>query len=124
MEKSPKITDDAWGSITVQFKNETSEFKDVKLYPGGVRGWDWAETGTSHNPGIQVADVEELIDNGSEMIILSCGRHNRLQVKEETKEWLQHRNISFKVLETGQAIDAYNEARNDTLVGALIHTTC
>ncbi len=32
-------------------------FKDAKIFPGGPRGWDWRETGTSHVPGIQCAAV-------------------------------------------------------------------
>ena len=34
------------------------EGKDFKLYPGGGRKWDWTETGTQHQPGIQPADVK------------------------------------------------------------------
>jgi len=38
--------------------------KDFKLYPGGGREWDWRETNTEHVPGIQHADVQELLENG------------------------------------------------------------
>jgi hypothetical protein len=38
--------------------------KDFKLYPGGGREWDWTETNTGHVPGIQPADVEELLEHG------------------------------------------------------------
>jgi hypothetical protein len=47
--------------------------KDFKLYPGGGRVWDWRETNTEHVPGIQPADVQELIDNGSKVVVLSRG---------------------------------------------------
>lgn len=45
--------------------------KDFKLYPGGGRAWDWAETGTRHSPGIQPADVEELVAHGATIAALS-----------------------------------------------------
>jgi len=35
----------------------------AKLFPGGLREWDWRETGTRHVPGIQHADVQELIEH-------------------------------------------------------------
>ena len=45
--------------------------KDFKLYRGGGRAWDWAETGTRHSPGIQPADVEELVARGATTVVLS-----------------------------------------------------
>ena len=49
--------------------------RDYKLYPGGGREWDWKETDTHHVPGIQPADVEELLAHGSKVIVLSRGMH-------------------------------------------------
>ncbi len=58
--------------------------KDFKLYPGGGREWDWRETGTEHSPGVQPADVEELLQNGANVIVLSRGMLWRLKVCPET----------------------------------------
>jgi hypothetical protein len=55
----PRITHLSWGRIEVEGGRT---FKDAKLWPGGVREWDWNETGTRHRPGVQPADVEELLD--------------------------------------------------------------
>jgi hypothetical protein len=49
---SPRITSLPWGRIETE---DGRAFKDAKLWPGGGREWDWAETGTSHVPGIQPA---------------------------------------------------------------------
>jgi hypothetical protein len=38
----------SWGRMDVEGLDIG---KDVKLYPGGGRPWDWSETGTRHNPG-------------------------------------------------------------------------
>ena len=51
----------------------SGSLKDAKLYPGGARAWDWRETGTRHDPGIQPTDVAELLDHGAEVVVLSTG---------------------------------------------------
>jgi hypothetical protein len=76
MKRSPRITHLVWGEIEVEGLPRT---RDMKLWPGGGRPWDWRETATHHVPGIQVADVEELLENGARIIVLtrawssSCG---------------------------------------------------
>ena len=57
-KRSSRILVVAWGRMEVE---GIGAGKDVKLYPGGGREWDWNETGTRHSPGIQPADVEELL---------------------------------------------------------------
>ena len=47
--RSPRITYLAWGKIEIEGQDRV--FKDVKVFPGGAREWDWTETGTSHSPG-------------------------------------------------------------------------
>lgn len=99
-------------------------FKDVKLYPGGAREWDWQETGTRHVPGVQMADVQELLDHGARVIVLSKGFHDRLQVKSETLQMLEDQGVQVLVYETGAAAEKYNEFAEEKAVGALIHSTC
>lgn len=120
-EKPPKVTDLSWGQVDVE---DHGSFRDAKLWPGGARGWDWNETGTHHDPGIQIADVEELVTHGAQRVILSKGQNERLQVKEETLGWLEDQGIDVEVLETNEAIERYNQIRDEQAVGALIHSTC
>jgi hypothetical protein len=63
--------------------------KDFKLYPGGGRAWDWRETKTEHVPGIQPADVQELLDKGSKVVVLSRGMQLMLQTCPETLRLLK-----------------------------------
>ena len=49
---SPKITKLEWGRMSVE--GSEKEYKDLKVWPGGARAWDWKETGTRHLPGIQM----------------------------------------------------------------------
>lgn len=99
--------------------------KDMKLWPGGGRDWDWRETGTNHKPGIQVADVEELVDHGARVVVLSCGMYRRLQIPPETLEFLRERNVECHVEETKAAVELYNRlAKEGEPVGGLFHSTC
>ncbi len=81
-------------------------------------------TGTSHVPGIQPADLEELLEHGAQQVILSRGMLRALQVRDDTLEMLEDRGIPVQVLPTNQAVEHYNELAEDTPVGALIHSTC
>lgn len=119
---SPQIIHFEWGVTQVEGYDEP--FKDVKLFPGGARAWDWSETGTRHIPGIQPDDVQELLDNGAETIILSKGVHERLQTCPETLDMLENQGLVVEILQTEQAVERYNELCASMAVGALIHSTC
>jgi hypothetical protein len=118
---SPKIIGHSWGSIEVE---GGKSYKDAKLYPGGSREWNWNETGTNHVPGIQPSDVQELIDHGSKVVILSKGINERLQVKPETLRMLKDRGIAFHILQTEDAVQLYNQLQKNQPVGGLFHSTC
>lgn len=119
--QSPEITRFEWGTIEI----DTGErFKDAKLYPGGARGWDWGETGTQHASGIQPADVEELLAQGADVIILSRGVNEALNIDPKTIRTLEDRGVLFHVLQTEEAVRRYNELRRSRRVGGLFHSTC
>ena len=120
--RSPRITGLSWGRLEVE--GSDAPYKDAKLYPGGSREWDWNETGTSHSPGVQIADVEELLDAGAEVVVLSRGMVGRLQVPEETVEALEERGVDVHVLRTEGAAERYNELAEEERVGGLFHSTC
>lgn len=122
LTRSPRITDLSWGKIEVE--GRTVPFKDIMLFPGGSRAWDWNETGTRHAPGIQPSDVEELLDRGATVVVLSTGMYERLQVCPETLLLLKDKEVEIHVLQTEQAVDRYNELSETESVGALIHSTC
>jgi hypothetical protein len=117
---SPRVTHLTWGRIEV----EDGTFKDAKLFPGGSREWDWNETGTDHVVGIQPADVEELLEYGASVVVLSRGYYERLQIRQQTIQMLKDKNIPVHVEQTEKAVRLYNELRVTERVGALIHSTC
>lgn len=98
---SPEIDCLSWGLMKV--KGCSSSYKDCKVWPGGSRTWDWRETGTNvspthtwhthvtnrffysffpfqHHPGVQPADVEEVLKKGIEQLVIGRGMSEALQV--------------------------------------------
>ena len=119
---SPHIEKIAWGSIKVA---GVGAGKDFKLWPGGGRPWDWRETGTQHVPGIQPADLEELLDHGSQVIVLSRGMLLRLQASPDALALLEKRHIAVHIAETKEAVRIYNSlVEEGKAVGGLFHSTC
>ena len=76
-------------------------------------------------PGIQPADVQELIEHGARAVVLSKGVfRKRLQVCPETLEVLAKNGIRVEFLQTEDAVDRFNELRDSIAVGGLFHSTC
>lgn len=118
---TPRVLSLAWGSV----ETEAGTFRDAKLWPGGGRGWDWNETGTHHEPGVQVADVAELVDHGAEVVVLSRGQQGRLRVPAQTVTMLEDAGAEVEVLDTADAVARHNElVDQERAVGTLLHSTC
>ncbi|GAA1772113.1 hypothetical protein GCM10009834_33010 [Streptomonospora arabica] len=130
---SPRVLSLSWGRMEVARAGSaegrggpspTTVGKDFKLYPGGGRAWDWNETGTAHHPGIQPADVEELLDRGAAAVVLSRGMHGRLEVDPRTLDLLRSRSVEVHTAETTEAVRIYNRLAATVPVGGLFHSTC
>jgi hypothetical protein len=122
IDRSPAVGANGWGHVEIE---GLGRLRDAKLWPGGGRAWDWNETGTQHHPGIQPADVEELLEHDPEVVVLSRGRRCRLETCPETLAQLVARRIEVVQVETGAAIETYNRlAVAGRRVAALLHTTC
>lgn len=119
--RSPRITKVGWGQIEVE---GFGTFRDAKVFPGGAREWDWNETGTAHESGIQPADVAELIDQGATIVVLSQGMDSRLHICPQTLRLLEQDHIQIHVLPTAQAVELYNRLCEKEPVAGLFHTTC
>jgi hypothetical protein len=123
MERSsPCVVDDGWGFVEIE---GLGRCRDVKLWPGGGRVWDWRETGTDHRPGILPTDVTDLLDHHPDVVILSRGRYGRLGVTPETLSLLEARGVEVVREDTDDAIATYERlASEGRRVAFLLHTTC
>jgi len=111
-----------WGIIEVE---GVGALRDAKLWPSGGRAWDWTETGTQHRPGIQPGDLMELLDHAPDVVVLSRGRHLRLETTPAALSLLEERDVTVIRDETSAAIDEYNRLATDhRRVAGLFHTTC
>ncbi|HEY4120211.1 MAG TPA: Mth938-like domain-containing protein [Byssovorax sp.] len=118
---TPRVDQIEWGKIEAAGRT----FKDVKLSPGGARAWDWRETGTQHVPGIQLADAEDLLEAGADIIVLSRGMDLVLLVPATTIQALEARGVEVRVAQSKEAARMVNELIDEgRRVGALIHSTC
>ena len=120
--RSPMVSQLSWGRMEI---DGIGVGKDFKVWPGGGREWNWRETDTHHVPGIQPADVMELLDKGSQTLVLSRGMLRMLQTCRATLELLEERKIPVHVAETKGAVKIYNDlASKGEAVGGLFHSTC
>ena len=106
VKRSPRINSLSWGTLEVE---GLGRLKDAKLWPGGGRSWDWNETGTRHRPGVQPADLKELVEAGAGTVIIGQGMLKQLQVPGETLAWLEERGVEARVLQTKKAVEEYNQ---------------
>ena len=119
--RSPRVESIDWGRMEIE---GIGPGKDFKLFPGGGRPWNWTETGTHHLPGIQPADVDELLAKGSRVIVLSRGMMLVLWTMPETLALLEEAGVDVHVDETRRAVGIYNELAEREPIGGLFHSTC
>ncbi len=125
MFEPPIITRLTWGQIEVTHRGESRRFRDCKVGPEGAREWNWKEIGTHHQPGVQVADIADILAQDVEVLVIGCGRLRALGVCPETEALLRERGVRYHIEETGRAVERYNSlARAGERVGGLFHTTC
>jgi hypothetical protein len=111
--------------MEVRINGEVQSFKDCKLWPGGGREWRWKETGTHHNPGIQPADIEEVLKHGAEVIVMGRGQLDRLNVSAEVEALLRERGIPFHIEKTQKAVALFNKlSQAGKRIGGVFHSTC
>jgi hypothetical protein len=119
-DRSPFVSAFSWGRIEVVGRT----FRDARLYPGGAEEWDWRKTGTHHDPGIQLADVADLLPHRPETVILSRGMDLVLRVPQATVDAIRAHGPKVIVLQSQEAVAEYNARCTREPVVALIHSTC
>lgn len=119
---SPKILSLGWGKMDVE---NLGKGRDFKLWPGGGCSWDWNCNGTSHSRGIQLEDIEDLLEHGAKTVVLTRGMLLRLRVPDRVKQYLEAKGVDVVIASTKEGVKVYNEyAERGVRVAGLFHSTC
>ena len=54
------------------------------MWPGGSQAWDRRETGTECSPGVQPADVQEVVEKGVQTLVIGQGMSEASKVPSST----------------------------------------
>lgn len=84
----------------------------------------WSETGMSHPPGTQPADVDEPPAHGAAATALSQSVDKRLQIDPATLENLERQPVEVHMAGTREAVQTYNEFASTVPVAGLFRSTC
>jgi len=118
---SPKVETIKWGLMKIQ---GYPPGRDFMIYPGGAKSWDWNNSNTSHEKGIQPQDISFIIDKGAKYVAMAIGMNSRLKVSDAAIELLKKTGTDYCILSTKDAVDEYNQLASISPVGGLFHTTC
>ncbi|XP_073341237.1 mth938 domain-containing protein isoform X1 [Pagrus major] len=78
-----------------------------------------------HHPGVQPADLEEVLKKGIDLLVIGRGMSEALQVPSTTVDFAKQRGVDVKVLQTERAVAEYNKlASQGAKVGGVFHSTC
>ena len=107
----------SFGKIVIGGKTYTS---DVILYPDKVDESWWRKDGHL----LQKEDLIDVIQYNPEVLIVGTGAYGLMKVPDETKQFLEAKEIELIAEETGKACKTYNELKEKRKVIAAFHLTC
>ena len=107
----------SFGKIVIDGKTYTS---DVILYPDKVDESWWRKDGHL----LQKEDLIDVIQYNPEVLIVGTGAYGLMKVPDETKQFLEAKEIELIAEETGKAYKTYNELKEKRKVIAAFHLTC
>ncbi|MGC9308544.1 MAG: Mth938-like domain-containing protein [Thermoplasmatota archaeon] len=104
----------SFGKVIVDGTIYTS---DVIIYPDHVQA-NWRRR---RGHLLQPEDLSDVIATAPDTLIIGTGAHGRMTISEEARQLLNQENISFEVLPTEEACQAFNKRSNAV---AALHLTC
>jgi hypothetical protein len=94
---------------------------DLIIVDGAVRANWWRKQGHS----LSAEDLKTVIAAKPAVLIVGCGASGLMKVPDETRQALQEHNIQLEALDTGKAVQRFNElSQEGTNVAAALHLTC
>ncbi|MEW6722853.1 MAG: Mth938-like domain-containing protein [Candidatus Micrarchaeota archaeon] len=92
---------------------------DLKLLPSGIKPEWWRLEGHL----LQLADIEDVLAENPKTIVVGTGHDGRMEVARGVRERCREEGITLIELQTGEAVNCYNELAGKGVVG-LFHLTC
>ena len=113
-----RITAYEFGRIALADKTYTS---DVIIAPELVIDAWWRKEG--HN--LQIEDLDDIVNAKPDMLIIGTGYYGRMQVPDETKQYLEERGIKVLQAKTPDAVTEFNQLQKEyARIVAALHLTC
>jgi hypothetical protein len=111
------IEDYHFGSITVDGKTYTG---DIKIISGEVVSDWWRIEGHK----LAVADIEDILDAGPDVLVVGKGDPGLMEVLPETEKLLEELGILLVAKPTAEALKTYNSLLGQRKVAFAAHLTC
>jgi len=106
-----------FGCFTI---NNTDYKHDIKIINGKIKIWNY----TKHHTVI-LEDVEDLIEDGIEIIIIGTGTSNLVVVEDDVKKLIKEKQIRLIAKKTQEACQDFNDfTRQGKKINAILHATC
>lgn len=106
------------GTIVVDGVSYSS---DVIILGDSVQSNWWRKQGHS----LAVQDLESVIAAKPSVLVVGCGASGLMKVTEQTQQLLQEHNIKLEALDTGKAVQRFNElSQTSANVAVALHLTC
>jgi len=113
-----QISDYEFGRIAVADKIYTS---DVIVAPEQVIDSWWRKQGHI----LQIEDLDDIVNAKPDMLIIGTGYYARMQIPEETKQYLEERGIKVLQAKTRDAVTEFNQLQKEyARIVAALHLTC
>lgn len=99
----------------------SSYTKDIIIFPDGriLSPW-WRKQGHV----LAIADLEELIASGPEVIVCGTGAMGVMRPATDLQKYLKAHNIEFVVQKSAKAVETYNNLSGEKRAGGCFHLTC
>ena len=113
-----RISEYEFGRIAIDGKTYTS---DVIIAPEKVIDSWWRKEG--HN--LNIEDLDDIVKANPEILIIGTGYFGRMDVPDETKQYLEDHGIKVRPSKTGDAVTEFNELQKKCAhIVAALHLTC
>jgi hypothetical protein len=113
----PEIQSYRFGQIEIDGERYS---KDVIVFPDHVRPEWWRDQG--HN--LVPEDLDEVFSADADVLIVGQGAYARMRVPPGTRQRIRDEGFELYVMGTKEAIELYNQRRNQQRVIAALHLTC